>query len=89
MADKVPQYLSSPLQIYIFEADEVGIISGILGWAMIFGGWIAWISLVVVPLVYRKAKLKYPKGFIKHLSYYIGIKDMKPYPGPYEKEFQE
>lgn len=85
----VPQYLSSPLQIYIFEADEVGIIAGIVGWVFIFGGWPSIISLIAIPYLYRKSKLKYPKGFLKHLSYFIGLKDMAPYPGPFENLFHE
>lgn len=86
---KVPQYLSAPLQIYIFESDEVGIISGIVGWMIIFGGWLPFISLFVIPYLYRRTKMKYPKGFLKHLSYYFGMKDMAPYPGPFENIFYE
>lgn len=86
---RVPQYLSSPLQIYIFESDEVGLIAGIVGWIMIFGGWLSVISLFAVPYLYRKTKLRYPKGFLKHLSYFLGLKDMAPYPGPFENLFHE
>ena len=86
---RVPQYLSSPLQIYIFESDEVGIIAGVIGWIMILGGWLSIISLFVVPYLYRKTKLRYPKGFLKHLSYFLGLKDMTPYPGSFENLFHE
>ena len=89
MGERVPQYLSAPLQIFIFESDEMGIIMSLIGWVLIFGGKLSWICLILVPVLYRKAKMRYQKGFIKHLSYFVGLKDMHHYPGAFEKEFQE
>jgi len=85
---RFPQYLSSPLQVLWFEPDELCImlISFIL--AMIYG-WFFWILLVVAPWLYSKMKRKYPRGFFKHVLYFLGLLNIKGYPIFFEEIFVE
>lgn len=88
MRVKFPRYLSSPFQVLWFETDELGIILMFFVLAMMFG-YLFWILLFTGPYYYGKLKKNYPRGFLKHTLYFLGLKPLKGYPSYFEKEFLE
>jgi type IV conjugative transfer system protein TraL len=86
MKRRFPQYLSSPFQVLWFETDELGIIFLFLTVGLIYGGW-SWLLLLAGPYAYSRLKHKYPRGFLRHLLYFMGLISMKGYPSYFEKEF--
>ncbi|MBN2570073.1 MAG: type IV conjugative transfer system protein TraL [Deltaproteobacteria bacterium] len=85
---RFPQYLSDPLQVLWFEPDELSMMFIFFGLAMVYGSFF-WILMVLVPWFYSRAKRKYPKGFLKHMLYFIGILNIKGYPIFFEDTFIE
>jgi len=88
MEVKVQQYLSSPIQILWFEADDVGIIFFCFAMWMVFGGYF-WLLFVAGPILYGRCKKNYPKSFLKHMLYFSGLKSLKGYPDAFTNEFHE
>lgn len=88
MTKKFPRYLSSPFQVLWFETDEMAIILICFVLAMLFG-YLFWGLLFVGPYYYGKLKKNYPRGFLKHTLYFIGLSSLKGYPSYFEKEFSE
>ncbi|MDL1977039.1 MAG: type IV conjugative transfer system protein TraL [Deltaproteobacteria bacterium] len=86
--DFFPQYLSAPLQVLWFEADELAVMVIFFTIASLFGGWF-WLSLIVGPFLYLRIKKNYPKSFIKHLLYFVGLQAPPNYPSFFEKLFLE
>lgn len=86
---KVPQYLSTPVQIAWFEADEISIIGILFTNALVFWGWASWALLITGTYFYITAKHKYQRGFLKHMFFFIGLTVVEGYPGPFEKDFME
>jgi len=89
MEEKVPQYLSSPIQVFWFEADELVVILFAFMIAVVFGGFIGWGVFFVTPWAYSRSKRKYPSSFLKHLVYFSGLKVIEGYPNAFEKDFNE
>jgi type IV conjugative transfer system protein TraL len=85
---RFPQYLSSPFQVLWFETDELVIVVVFLIFALIFG-YLFWLLLFVGPYLYTRLKKKYPRGFLRHVLYFIGLIRLKGYPSYFEKEFFE
>ncbi|RLD98232.1 MAG: conjugal transfer protein TraL [Aquificota bacterium] len=85
---RFPQYLSSPIQVLWFEADELSIILLSFMAASILKGYF-WLMVIVAPFFYSRYKLRYPRGFLKHMLYLSGLKDLKVYPTAFHKEFLE
>ncbi len=85
---RFPQYLSSPFQVLWFETDELIIVVVFLIFALIFG-YLFWLLLFIGPYLYTRLKKKYPRGFLRHVLYFIGLIRMKGYPSYFEKEFFE
>jgi type IV conjugative transfer system protein TraL len=83
-----PQYLASPLQILWFETDEVATLLICFIISSLFGGW-SWLLLFLGPYFYLRLKKNYPKSFIKHSLYFLGLKTPKHYPSTFEKSFCE
>lgn len=84
-----PQYLSKPYQVLWFEPDDMVIAySSAVLFATQFGGW-AWILVPCVIVGYWRLKKSYPRGFIKHVGYFLGITTFKGYPGYYQQRFWE
>lgn len=86
--ERFPQYLSSPMQVLFWESDEVAIILTLLATAIVFGG-VFWIVMLLGSFLYSRIKKKYPKGFLKHVIYFSGMKDLKHYPSAFQSEFTE
>jgi len=76
------------MQVLWFESDEIGIILICFMLGAIFKGWF-WLLVIVGPYFYSRSKLKYPRGFLKHVLYLSGIKDLHSYPSTFEKAFYE
>ncbi len=85
---RFPQYLSAPLQVLWFEADEIAMIVLLFTISSAFGGW-TWLSFIVGPYLYSKAKSKYPKSFLKHMLYFSCLKVLRHYPTSFETFFLE
>ncbi len=85
---RFPRYLSSPIQVLWFESDEIAIIAICYTLGLLFG-LVGWALLIIVPYLYGKLKKNYPRGFLKHSLYFIGLLDLKGYPIYQEKEFFE
>lgn len=83
-----PQYLHRPYQVLWFETDDLGIIIVTFTLSLLFGG-VFWGFLLVVPFIYMRFKSKAPRGFFKHLLYYVGLVSFKHYPLFMAKEFYE
>lgn len=52
------------------------------------GGW-WWLSLVVIPYFYISLSRKMPRGYLKHLSYRLGLYSYKGYPHYFQNQFDE
>lgn len=87
--NRFPQYLSSPVQVLWFELDEVGLIFTCLSLALVFGGWFWWLSVIVIPWIYRIFKSRHPKGFANNLIYLFGLKELPHYPGAFQNRYEE
>lgn len=85
---KFPRYLSSPLQILWFESDEISIIAICYAVSLLFG-WVGWFMMLLAPYYYSRAKKNNPRGFLRHLLYFIGYLKLKGYPIYQEKYFVE
>ena len=84
-----PQYLSKPYQVLWFEPDDMIIMYAS---AVLFGflvGGAAWFIVPVAPVMYGRIKKKYPRGFVKHIGYFLGIITFKGYPGYFHQKFRE
>jgi type IV conjugative transfer system protein TraL len=88
MEKPFPQYLSAPLQVLWFEPDELGVVFTFFLVAMIYGS-VTWLLLLIAPWYYCRLKKEYPKGFFRHVLYFIGITSMKGYPTYFEERFFE
>jgi len=56
--------------------------------AQAVGGW-AWLSVVIVPWGCTRLKRNFPRGFGKHVLYYLGLTKLKNLPDAFVKEFNE
>ncbi|HZR45797.1 MAG TPA: type IV conjugative transfer system protein TraL [Candidatus Manganitrophaceae bacterium] len=85
---RFPQYLSQPFQVLWLESDELIIALIFYIIALLFGS-IFWLMIVGGPYLYSTQKKRYPRGFLKHCFYFIGLVRLKGYPTFFEDEFQE
>jgi len=76
------------MAILWFESDELALMAVFYTLGLLFG-WVGWILLFIIPFLYRRLKLSYPRGFLKHGLYFLGIINLKNYPIYQEKEFIE
>lgn len=72
-----------------FESDEIMVTLTCLVMAFGIGGWFVWLVLLAGPYLYVTTKRKYPRGFIKHVLYFLGMSQMKGYPSYHENIFIE
>lgn len=88
MTRKFPQYLTQPFQVLWFEPDDLAIMTASFILAQQFGGYL-WLTMIVVPWAYSRFKRQYPRGFLRHILYFIGLAPMKGYPQFFERDFLE
>lgn len=84
-----PQYLSKPYQVLWFEPDDmiIMLVGGIIFGVQV-GGW-CWLLVVIIPYGYQRLKKNYPRGFIKHVGYFLGVSNFKGYPSFFQQKFLE
>lgn len=85
---KFTQYLHKPLRKWFFEADDMIILGVWYGMIMLF----SWKFIFVGPValfLYKRAKQKNPRGFLKHQLYNLGFLKIKDYPSPFVSKFEE
>ena len=88
------QHLHKPFQILWVEADQLSIFMVALTFAFMYAGFrgfriIFWALPFVVVWGYSKLKKKYPRGFLNHITYFIGITKLEGYPDFFEDKFTE
>lgn len=84
-----PQYLSKPYQVLWFEPDDLCLMfTGLIIFGIRIGGWF-WILVPIIPVGYSRLKRNYPRGFIKHMGYFLGIIPFKGYPSYFQQKFME
>jgi hypothetical protein len=84
-----PQYLSKPYQVLWFEPDDmVLLIVAVYFFGFKVGGWF-WLAASVAPVLYGRVKRNYPRGFFRHLGYFLGVSPFKGYPSYFEQKFLE
>lgn len=86
---KFPQYLSSPFQILFLEMDDLSIMFTFFFLAAIFRRMEFFGIALVAPYFSIKIKKKYPRGYLKHVMYFLGIIRFKGYPSSFEIHFLE
>lgn len=85
-----PQYLSKPYQVLWFEPDDIAlIIAATFIFGLKIGGWIGVLLVIATPVVYGRVKRNYPRGFVKHLGYFLGVMSFKGYPTYFQQKFRE
>jgi type IV conjugative transfer system protein TraL len=88
MIRRFPQYLNAPLQLAWWEADVVAV-ALFSGYAGFFLKGPFYLIIILQPWLYVRFKKQYPRGFMRHLFYFIGLTDFKGYPSFFEKRFVE
>lgn len=84
-----PQYLSKPYQVLWFEPDDMVLMyAAIILFGVKIGSW-AWLLVPLVPFGYARLKKNYPRGFVKHLGYFLGVKNFEGYPKFFQQRFLE
>jgi len=85
-----PQYLSKPYQVLWFEPDDIAlIIAATFIFGLKIGGWLGVILVIATPVAYGRVKRNYPRGFVKHLGYFLGVMSFKGYPTYFQQKFRE
>ena len=87
MGKKIPQYLPLPLKLLWWDVDVWGVI-GVAFYLVISGG-LVFLPAFLAPFLYVKAKKRYPRGFLKHVFYFIGFSQFKGCPSFFEDRFLE
>jgi len=85
---KVPQYLYRPYQVLFFETDELVVLVVMLFFGIVFGG-IFWLLIIPTVFLLIHLKKKYPRGYIKHVFYRLGLLTFKNAPTSFERKFNE
>jgi len=76
------------MQVLWWETDEFVVVVIFFLLALMFG-YVFYIFMIAAPYLYSKSKRKYPRGFFKHILYFLGILKLNGYPTYFEKEFFE
>lgn len=88
MQRKFPQYLSQPFSVLWFELDDLLMMLMSIVVAQALGGWF-WLMVPIAPWALTRIKRGAPRGFTKHVIYYLGLSKAEHYPTFFEKEFLE
>lgn len=87
MKKRVPQYLSKPIQFVWFEIDEVCMWFLFFLLFLLFSNWLSFLGMFICPYLFAKYKKNFPNGFLGHIFFYFGLKELKYYPISYIKTF--
>ena len=86
--EKFPRYLHQPYRFLWFEKDEVYLMVAFYILSLAF----SFKLLLLIPGViylYRREKRKWPRGFLRHALYRLGIVSFPGYPGGLAEKFFE
>ncbi len=87
-AGEFPRYLHQPYRFLWFEKDEVYIMVGVYILSLAFSLKL----LLLIPAavyLYRREKRKWPRGFLRHAGYRLGVFSFPGYPGGLAEKFFE
>jgi len=84
-----PQYLHRPFQFLWFESDELSVVIIFATVALILDSKLWWGIAVAVPMLYMRLKKSYPRGFLKHSLYALGVVQFRSYPDAAVTEYLE
>lgn len=85
---RMPQYLHLPYQVLFFDLEDLIILLMSLAFALIFHLGLLLLGSFLV-FLNQKIKTNYPRGFLIHLLYRMGILTFYKYPFGFEKDFRE
>jgi len=85
---KLNRYLHPPVQVLMFDSDEVKILVGLLIVAQIVGG-IFWALPIIIPYWLFPYKREQNRGFFNHELYHLGLTPLYGYPSTEAKIFFE
>jgi len=88
MKTRTHKYLHKPFRLLWFESDEIFLLFAGLVLGM-YVNTLFFLVLIVCAVLSRKFKAKYPRGFVRHISYFLGLLRFKKYPSFFESSFQE
>lgn len=80
MRVRIPRYLHLPVQILIFDMEDIGVIAAMYFLWLMVDNWVVLVLLVVVPMIFKSVKSRMPRGFLKHSAYRLGFLTTKDYP---------
>ena len=72
-----------------FELDELLLMFVLASLGLIMRDGILWSMSLVIPSIYSRIKRRYPRGFLKHFFYFLGLVELKGYPVFFDKHFLE
>jgi len=82
------RYLHKPFRLVWFESDELMIL--FMGFVLALTVSLFFFLFAAVALFFiRRIKDKFPRGFIRHISYFLGIYRFKNAPTFFENTFNE
>jgi len=82
----IPVYLNRPILILAFESDTFIVAYMLTMCCFILGGWFFVVSLSA-SWGYAKAKSRFPRGFVIHGPYFLGLLRFRGYPTFFQKHF--
>lgn len=77
---RIPRYLHLPVQILIFDLEDIGLIFVLYFVYLMVDHWVCLVLLLIGPYVFRSVKARMPRGYLKHLAYRLGFWNSKSYP---------
>ncbi|TCK58446.1 type IV conjugative transfer system protein TraL [Seleniivibrio woodruffii] len=89
MKSFVPQYLHKPNKVMMLDMDEFAVFANAVAMGIILKSLIVFIIGVFLFFAYRKAKNKYPRGFLRHIPYIVGLKQFHNFPNIFIRSFKE
>lgn len=87
---RIPRFLHRPYQVLFLDSEDLGVIFFFFMVNMLFDlGKLGWIASILAVYFLFKLKRNGPRGYVKHLGYYVGVFKFKGAPGRFETKFYE
>jgi len=87
---RIPKFLHRPYQVLFLDSEDLGLIFFIFIVNFLFDiGKLGWILSVLGMYFLFRIKRNGPRGYLKHLGYYVGFVKFKMAPGRFETKFYE
>lgn len=88
MKTRLSKYLHKPALLVAIELHELAVFVFAYAIGLIGGGW-WWSGFIVLPVTIIPWLRKQPRGYLTHLTCYIGISEIPGYPRLITREFKE